>query len=104
MENHVDSTGVILDIEPVAHVLTLTINGKRLAMADIVDKQRNQLLRELIRAVVIRAVRHDDRHTISIVISADKMIARGLCSRIRRVRIILRGLQEELIAVGQMML
>ena len=53
MENHIDGTGMILNIQPVAHILTLTIDGQRLTMADIVDKQRNQLLRELIRTVVV---------------------------------------------------
>ena len=51
MEDEVDGTGMIDDIEPVANVLTLAINRQRLAMADIIDEQRNQFLRELIGAV-----------------------------------------------------
>ena len=35
MENHVDGTGMILYIQPVAHILTLTIDWQWLAVADV---------------------------------------------------------------------
>ena len=53
VENHVDGTGMVLDVEPVAHVLTLAIDGQRLAVADIIDEQRDQFLGELVGAVVV---------------------------------------------------
>ena len=53
VENKVDGTGMIDDIEPVAHVLALAIDGQRLAVTDVIDKERNQLFRELIGAVVV---------------------------------------------------
>ena len=53
MEYQVDSTCMVFDIQPVANILSLTINRKRFTMTDIVDKQRYQLLRELIRAIVV---------------------------------------------------
>ena len=37
MENHIDGTGMIHYIQPVAHVLTLTIYWQWLAMTDVVD-------------------------------------------------------------------
>ena len=74
MENEVDGTGMILDKQPVTDILTLAIDRQRLAMADVIDKQRNQFLWELIRAVVIGAVCHDDGHSISIMVGTDKMI------------------------------
>ena len=43
VENHINGTGMIHYIQPVAHVLTLTIYRQWLAMTDIVDEQRNQL-------------------------------------------------------------
>ena len=58
VENHIDGTGMIHYIQPVAHVLTLTIYWQWLAMTDVVDEQRNQLLRELVWTVVVRAVGH----------------------------------------------
>ena len=39
MENHIDGTGMIYYIQPVAHVLTLTIYWQWLAMTDVVDDQ-----------------------------------------------------------------
>ena len=47
MEDEVDGTSMIDDIKPVANVLTLAIDRQRLTMADIIDEQRNQFLREL---------------------------------------------------------
>ena len=80
MENEVNSTGMILYIQPVAHILTLAVDGQRLAMTDVVDEQRNQFLRELIRSVVVRAVGHDDGHAVSVVISTYKVVTGSLCS------------------------
>ena len=67
MEDDVDGTGVIHYIQPVAHVLTLAIHRQWLAVADIVDEQRNELLRELIRTVVVRTVGYDSRHSVCVV-------------------------------------
>ena len=41
---------------------------------DVVDKQRNQLLWELVWTVVVRAVGHDGRHTVCIVESTDEVV------------------------------
>lgn len=53
VEDHVDGAGMVLDVKPVADVLALAVDGKRLAVTDIVDKQRYQLLGKLIGAVVV---------------------------------------------------
>ena len=104
MEDKIDGTCMILDIEPVAHVLTLTIDRQRLTVADIIDKERYQFLRELIRTVVVRAVGHNYRHTIGVVEGTHEMITRRLGGRLRRMRIVFRGFQEELLTVRQMVL
>ena len=44
---HVDSLGMIHNIEPVADILAVTIYRKLLALERIVDDQRDQFLREL---------------------------------------------------------
>ena len=74
VENHIDGTGMIHYIQPVSHVLTLTIYWQWLAMTDVVDEQRNQLLWELVWTVVVRAVGHDGRHTVCIVESTDEVV------------------------------
>ena len=78
VENKVDGTGMIDDIEPVAHVLALAIDGQRLAVTDVVDEQRYQLLGELIGAVVVRAVGDDNGHAIGIVEGTHEVVGRSL--------------------------
>ena len=100
VEDKVDSSRVILDIEPIAHILTLPIDRKRLAVADIVDKERNKLLGELVGTIVVRAVRNDGGQTIGVVVSPHEVVARCLCSRIGAVGVVLGRFVEKLIAVS----
>ena len=74
MEEEVDGTGMIFYKEPVAHVLAFAIDREWLAVANVVDEERYQLLRELIGSVVVRAVGHDGRHAIGIMISSYEVI------------------------------
>ena len=53
MEDEVDGTGMVFYKEPVAHVFALAIDRQWLAMANIVDEERYQLLWELIRTIVV---------------------------------------------------
>ena len=53
MENEVDSTSMILNEKPVANILTLTIYRQWFAVTYIIDKERNQLLWELVRTIVV---------------------------------------------------
>ena len=104
VEDSVDGAGVVFDVEPVAHVFALTVNGERLAMAYVVDEERDELLGELVGAVVVGAVRDDGRHAVSVVESADEMVAGGFRSGVRAVGLVLRCLVEEVLAVGQVVL
>ena len=71
---------MVLNEQPVANILTLAIDGKRLTMTDVVDEQRNQFLGELIGTVVVGAVGYDDRHAVGVVVGTYKMVARCLGS------------------------
>ena len=102
MENQVDGTGMVFHIEPVAYVLALAINGQPLAVADIVDEQRNQFLGELVRTVVVGAVGYDNRHAVSVVEGTYEMVRTCLAGAVRTVGIIFCGFLEELLTVGQM--
>ena len=53
---HVDSLGMIHNIEPVADILAVTVYRKLLTLECIVDDQRDQFLRKLVRSVVVTAV------------------------------------------------
>ena len=104
MENHVDGAGMVFHEEPIADVLALAVNRERLLVADIVDEKRNQLFGELVRTVVVAAVRDNRRHAVGVVERANEVVGARLGCRIRAMRRVLCGLVEEVVAVGQVML
>ena len=53
---HVDGLRMILYIQPVADIFAVSVYRKLLAVKGIVDDQRNQLLGELERTVIVGAV------------------------------------------------
>ena len=69
---------MILDIEPVAHILALAVDRQRLACERIQDGQRDQLFGEMIRPVIVRAIRHDDRQAIGPLPGLGEVVGRGL--------------------------
>lgn len=81
-DHGVERTGVIFHIEPIADLVTLAIDRQRLAFQGIEDHQRDQLLGEVIRAIVVGAIGHHGRQAISTAPSAYQMIARCLGGRV----------------------
>ena len=71
-------------------------------MADIVDEKRDELFGELVRAIVVRAVRDDRRHAVSVVERTHEVVRASLRCGIRAVRRVLRRFVEEVVSVGQM--
>ncbi|MNI01511.1 hypothetical protein D3C73_543600 [compost metagenome] len=84
----IEGTGVILDIEPVANVGAIAVNRQRLAIESVEDDQRDQLFREMIGTVIVRAVRHHDRETIGARPGLGQVIGCRFRSRIGRARIV----------------
>ena len=64
MDNQVDCLTVILHIQPVTDIQTLAINRQRLISQSIGNHQRNQLLREVVRAIVVGATGNGHRQTV----------------------------------------
>ena len=95
VEDQVNGACVVFDEEPVADVLSLAVDGQGLALADVVDEEGDELLGELVRAVVIRAVRHDRWQAIGIVVGTDEVVAGGLAGGVGAVRSVLGLLGEE---------
>ena len=104
VEDEVDGTCMVFDEKPVTHVLALAIDRKWLAMTNVVDEERNQLLGELVGSVVVRAVGDDGRHAVGVVEGTHKVIRAGFRSTVGRMRIVLGGFVEEVRAVGEMVL
>ena len=100
VEDGVDGAGVVFHEEPVAHVLTLAIDGQRLAVAYVVDEERYQFFGELVGTVVVGAVGHERRHAVGVVVCAHEVVARSLRGRIRGMGVVFGGLKEEFLAVG----
>ena len=74
LSHHVDRLAMILDIQPVSHLHAVSVNRELLVMLDVIDHQRDQLLRELIRAVVVGAAGDVDRHAVGVVERLNKVI------------------------------
>ena len=53
MKNYIYRTGMIFNEEPVADVLTFSINRNWFVVANVVDGKRNQFFRKLVRAVIV---------------------------------------------------
>ena len=56
LKHTANSTAVVFNVEPVADLLTITIDRERFAVQCIEDAERNELFREVIRPVVVRAI------------------------------------------------
>ena len=99
--HHVDALRVILHVQPVPNIFPVAVYRKLLALKRIVDNQRNQLFRELVRAVIVAAVRNIRREPVSIHIGLYQHVRRSLACGIRAVRIIGRGLIEICVLILQ---
>lgn len=59
--DEVDGASVVHHIEPVAYVFAFAVDGEGTTVADVVDEQRDELLGELVGAVIVRAVADERR-------------------------------------------
>ena len=93
--HEVDGLAVVFHVEPVAHVLSLAVDGELLASEDVVDDQRNELLGEVVGAVVVRAARDADRHVVGVSVGFHNHVGRRLRCGVGAVRAERRLLGEE---------
>lgn len=95
LQDQVDGMAVILDVEPVANILAVAVDRQLLIGQRVDDHQRDELLREVIRTVVVRAARDRRRDLVGAVIRHDQEVRTGFRSRIRARRLEVRLLREE---------
>src|SRR4029079_17517248 len=86
---------VILDIEPIAHILAIAVDWQRLSGETPDDHVRDELLGEVIGPVIVRAIGEQRRQPVSLAPGAHQMIRRRLRGCVRRVRRVWRGLGEQ---------
>ena len=77
---------VILNVQPVPYLHTVTVDRQLLIVQAVVYHKRDELLWELVRAVVIRAASDVDGHTIGLVVGTHQHIRRGFGGGVRTVR------------------
>ena len=80
--------GVVLDEDPVAPVGAVAVDRQRLALQRVQRDQRDQLLRELPRAVVVGGVGDDGRQPVGVEPGAHQMVGRRLARRIGAARVV----------------
>ncbi len=78
----VECACVVFHIEPITDLVTLAVYRQRFAIQGVEDHQRDQLLGEVVRAVVVGAVGDDSRQAVSTAPGAHQMVTGGLGGRI----------------------
>ncbi len=74
LQHGANGRAMIVDKQPVADILAIAIDRKRLAFERIQDHQGNQLLRKLKRAVVVGAVGGQYRQSEGVEVGAHQVI------------------------------
>src|SRR5436190_16444594 len=78
LDEEVDGRAVVLDEEPVADVAAVAVERQRDVVDGVGDEERNQLLRVLPRAEVVRRARDDDRQPVGLRVRVGHAVAAGL--------------------------
>ena len=67
-DDQVDCLAVVFNVKPVTDIFSFTVDRERLISEGVRDHQRDQFLRKLVRAIVIRAAAQGDRQAVGPVI------------------------------------
>ena len=95
LKNHSNCLTVIINVEPISNVKSITINRKRLVLQAILNHQRNELLGELIRTIVVRTACNYRWESVCIMPGLYKHICRSFRCRVRAVWTQRCGLAEK---------
>ena len=88
------AAGMVLSVDPVAHVLAPAVQLRPLALEDVRDLAGNELLHMLVRAVVVRTVGNCGPKAVRAGPRAHQHVGRGLRARVRAGRMVRGGLRE----------
>ena len=100
-QDQINRLTVILDIQPVAHIESLSVYRKWLVCQRICDHKRNEFFWKLIRAVVVGTTADRHRQAVRSMICHNKQIRRCLRSAVRTGGVDRRIFMEEQIRAIQ---
>jgi len=95
VEYEVDGLAVVENIEPVADVRAVAVHRNALFFQALGDDDGDELLKMLLRAVVVGTVRGGHVHAVGMVVGAYDEVRAGLAGRVRRVGSVGRGFGKE---------
>src|SRR5581483_5492199 len=99
VEDELDRAAVVADVQPLAFVPGRCVQRQLDVVERVRDEERDHLLRELKRPVVVGAVRDRHWHAVRLVVRANCVVGAGLRCVVRRARPVRRLLGEDLVAV-----
>ncbi|GJD76742.1 hypothetical protein CFIICLFH_5001 [Methylobacterium goesingense] len=95
LQHRHEAAGVVFDMDPVALVQAVAVDGQSLALQRVQDHQRDELFGEVARAVIVRAVRHQHRQAVGLVPGPGEVVGGRLRGRVGRARVVAAFLGEE---------
>ena len=98
-EHELDRTAVVEHVQPLAPVLRRGVERQRVVVERVRDEERDHLLGELERAVVVRAVADRRRQAVRLEVRAHEVVGRRLRGVVRRARAVRRLLAEGLVGL-----
>ena len=94
LQDELDGATVVVDVEPLAAVSARGVERELEVVERVRDEERDQLLGELARPVVVRAVRDRHRQPVRLVVGAGGVVGGSLGGVVRRPRPVGRVLGE----------
>ena len=88
------TAGMVLSVDPVAHVLAPAVQLRPLALEDVRDLAGDELLHMLVRTVIVAAVGNSGPQAVRAGPRAHQHVGRGLRTRVRAGRMVRGGLRE----------
>ncbi len=94
LEHRADGRAMVAHVEPVAHLQPVSVDRQRLQREGVADHERDQLLGELPRAIIIGAVGREDRQAVCVVVGPHQVVGGGLAGAVGAVGLVAVGLGE----------
>ena len=100
-EHTPQGAAMIANVQPVTNLTAIAINRQRFACERIGNDQRDELLGELQRSVIIRAIARYNGQAVGVMPGTHQMVGRGFRCRVRTVRRVGRGFGKRCIVRTQ---